>query len=184
MGPRFHRSLARGRRGGDRRGNDQADARARNDAPPPGNRSAHVEESHSRKLRPRHHVSAIATIGRRALTTIVAALAALTALTGICSIWIWQLRWPAADLWRQYVPLLGLRFPDNLLVLESGHRPLLPNLVRVFDVWCCGADQSATTAVAFVLAVASVAILLRATIGDDRLGCVQRATVAFFVALA
>ncbi|HET7844181.1 MAG TPA: hypothetical protein VFL14_08525, partial [Xanthomonadales bacterium] len=47
-----------------------------------------------------------------------------------------------------------------------------------------GADQSATTAVAFVLALASIAVLLRGTFEDDRLGSVQRAAIACFVALA
>lgn len=121
---------------------------------------------------------------QRALGLLVLALALGFALTGLCSVWVWQLRWPAADLWRQYVTLLGLPFPDNVLALENGHRPVLPNAIRALDAWCCGANQSTITAVALLLCAASFVLLLRATWRDDRLGFVQRSAVAFFAALA
>lgn len=121
---------------------------------------------------------------QRALGLVVLALALGFALTGLCSVWVWQLRWPAADLWRQYVTLLGLPFPDNVLALENGHRPVLPNAVRALDAWCCGANQSAITAVALLLSAASFVLLLRATWRDDRLAFVQRSAIAFFAALA
>jgi len=129
-------------------------------------------------------MSSVAAFARRALGAIVVAFALATSLTGLCSIWVWQFRWPAHDLWRQYVTLLELPFPDNVLALENGHRPLLPNLVRAFDAWCCGANQSATTLVALALCGLAIAILLRAAWRDERLTFVQRATIALFVALA
>ena len=49
---------------------------------------------------------------------------------------------------------------DDVLALENGHRPVLPNAVRVFDAWCCGADQSAMTATALALSAGSFALLL------------------------
>ena len=121
---------------------------------------------------------------QRALGLLVLALALGFALTGLCSVWVWQLRWPAADLWRQYVTLLGLPFPDDVLALENGHRPVLPNAVRAFDAWCCGADQSAMTATALALSAGSFALLLRAAWHDERIAFVQRAAIAFFAGLA
>jgi hypothetical protein len=52
------------------------------------------------------------------------------------------LRTPFADQWRQNMPLLQRPFPESVLQPESGHRQVLPNLVRLADLhWFCGSGE-------------------------------------------
>jgi hypothetical protein len=48
---------------------------------------------------------------------------------------------PMFDQWRLYQTFLSLPFPDNVLQLENGHRPIFPNLIRVAEIHWFAADQ-------------------------------------------
>ena len=51
--------------------------------------------------------------------------------------------WPqlAFDQFRSYTSALGMRFPDNVMVLENGHRPIIPALLRVVEIHAFAANQ-------------------------------------------
>ena len=51
--------------------------------------------------------------------------------------------WPqlAFDQFRSYTYYLGMPFPDNVLMLENGHRPIIPALLRVAEIHAFAANQ-------------------------------------------
>ncbi len=67
--------------------------------------------------------------------------AALYALTTLCAIVNFSWRQPMFDQWRMYETFLGLPFPQNVLQLENGHRPIIPNLFRVAETRWLGGNQ-------------------------------------------
>jgi len=89
--------------------------------------------------------------------------AAIYALTTLCAIVNFSWRQPMFDQWRMYETFLGLPFPQNVLQLENGHRPIIPNLFRVAEIRWLGGNQllqiSVGTVCAFLtwLAIASAA---------------------------
>ncbi|MBK8096633.1 MAG: hypothetical protein IPK26_05965 [Planctomycetes bacterium] len=74
----------------------------------------------------------------------VPALGTLLAWTGLPVLLVLTLafREPYSDQWRQQFPLLNGSFPGSVLQLESGHRQVLPNLVRLADLhWTGGSGE-------------------------------------------
>src|SRR5262249_20118578 len=58
-------------------------------------------------------------------------LSAVTTFSGIVNFgW----RQPMFDQWREYETFLDLPFPQNVIQLNNGHRPMLPNLVRIAEI--------------------------------------------------
>lgn len=51
--------------------------------------------------------------------------------------------WPqlAFDQFRSYTYYLGMPFPDNVLMMENGHRPIIPALLRVAEIHAFAANQ-------------------------------------------
>lgn len=47
----------------------------------------------------------------------------------------------AYDQFRSYTSTLGMPFPDNVMVLENGHRPIIPALLRVIEIHAFAANQ-------------------------------------------
>lgn len=94
-----------------------------------------------------------------AATALLLAGAAFYVWTGLMAIVNFGWRFPMFDQYRLYEHYLGLPFPENVLQLENGHRPIVPALLRVFEVWCCGANQLLQLAVGALLALATVLIL-------------------------
>ena len=67
--------------------------------------------------------------------------AALYVLTTLCAIVNFSWRQPMFDQWRMYETFLELPFPQNVLQLENGHRPIIPNLFRVAEIRWLGGNQ-------------------------------------------
>lgn len=63
------------------------------------------------------------------------------AWTTLCAEINFAWRQPMFDQWRLYQTFLSLPFPDNVLQLENGHRPIFPNLIRVAEIHWFAADQ-------------------------------------------
>jgi len=91
-------------------------------------------------------ISALAPAGdiaRRAGNAVLCALFALAALyfaaTTLFAIVNFGWRQPMFDQWREYEILLGHPFPQDVLQLANGHRPIVPNLFRVAEIrWFAG----------------------------------------------
>ena len=51
--------------------------------------------------------------------------------------------WPqlAFDQFRSYTFYLGMPFPENVLMMENGHRPIIPALLRVLEIHAFSANQ-------------------------------------------
>lgn len=62
-------------------------------------------------------------------------------LTALCEIANFAWRQPMFDQWRMYVTLLSLPFPQDILQLENGHRPIIPNLIRIAEIHWFAANQ-------------------------------------------
>lgn len=110
-----------------------------------------------------------------ALLCLLFALAALAfALTTLCAIVNFSWRAPMFDQWREYETFLGLPFPQNVLQLANGHRPILPNLVRVAEIQWFGADQSLQIVIGSLCAFLSAGVLAVAAYGERKLPQVAR----------
>lgn len=94
-----------------------------------------------------------------AYTALALAVAAYFALTAVVAIYHFGLRFPAFDQYRLYAHYLGLPFPDNVLQPENGHRPIVPALLRVLEIHCCGARQRLQLVVGALLACATAALI-------------------------
>ena len=117
-------------------------------------------------------------VARRIGTTLLClpfALAALFfALSTLCAIINFGWREPMYDQWREYETFLGFPFPQNVLQLANGHRPILPNLVRVAEIRWLAADQSLQLLVGNLCAFLSAVMLAVAAYGERKLPPVAR----------
>ena len=120
--------------------------------------------------------------------TIAASLALLSlagwyALTTLSAFANLAWRSPMFDQWRGYTYYLLHAFPDNVLQLENGHRPVVPALLRVFEAWCCGASQALQIWTG--AALASLAVLLTAAVAfrDRTHGWPVRSAMALAMAV-
>lgn len=85
------------------------------------------------------------------------------------------LRHPMLDQFRLYPLYLDLAFPQNLFQIENGHRPVLPAMVRVFEIWATHADQTIQLAVG---ALAALAVALAGAIVHRRFDRADAAATA------
>ncbi|MBS0524358.1 MAG: hypothetical protein JSS04_12075 [Proteobacteria bacterium] len=87
------------------------------------------------------------------------------AWTALCAEINFAWRQPMFDQWRLYQTFLSLPFPDNVLQLENGHRPIFPNLIRVGEIHWFAADQylqiACGTVFAFLTAAVIALVMLR-----------------------
>ncbi len=67
--------------------------------------------------------------------------AAIYLLTSLATIWNFAWPQPAFDQWRLYAIYLTQPFPQNVLQLENGHRPIIPALLRVAEIESLHANQ-------------------------------------------
>jgi hypothetical protein len=105
----------------------------------------------------------IAQRGRNALSRagclFFLAVAALFATTTLCAIVNFGWREPMFDQWREYGIYLDLTFPQNVLQSVNGHRPIVPNLIRIAEIRWLAADQLLQIGVGTLCAFVSAAIL-------------------------
>jgi hypothetical protein len=93
-------------------------------------------------------------------------------------------RQPIFDQLRLYPIYLGLPFPDNVLQLENGHRPIIPALLRVAELRWFGGDQSLQVLVGALLAATAVAVVGFAALRSSQLGAARRVAGAAMFAIA
>jgi hypothetical protein len=100
----------------------------------------------------------------RALAAIIGIAFLLFALfyfsTSLFAIANFAWRQPMFDQWRMYIPLLTQPFPENVVELENGHRPIIPNLMRLAEVRWFAANQMLQLGIGMACAVTSLSILL------------------------
>jgi hypothetical protein len=99
--------------------------------------------------------------------------ALLFTLTTLAAIVNFAWRQPMFDQWREYENLIGLPFPRNVLQLDNGHRPILPNLVRELDIWL-GGVQTMQILIGGLCAFLSAALLAWAAWRERALGRIAR----------
>ncbi len=102
---------------------------------------------------------------RLALALAALAIVAIGLLTIVDGGW----RDPYADQWRMYPFYLLLPFPDSVLQLENGHRPVLPGLVRVAELYWRDGGQTLQLAVGALAALATLLILAAIALRDRSL---------------
>jgi hypothetical protein len=103
----------------------------------------------------------------RLLALVLLAWAACYALTALCAIANFAWRQPMFDQWRTYKSLLTLPFLHNVLQLENGHRPIVPNLIRVAEVHWFAGNQLLQIGMGTAFAFLTAAIIA-ATVWRDR----------------
>ena len=80
-------------------------------------------------------------------------------VSSLCAIVNFAWRQPMFDQWRMYQSMLTLPFPSNVIELENGHRPIIPNLVRLAEVRWFAANQMLQLSVGIACAMASLMVL-------------------------
>lgn len=103
-----------------------------------------------------------------------AGVALAIVLIGLLTILDSGWRDPYADQWRMYPFYLELPFPDSVLQLENGHRPILPGLVRVAELHWLGGSQILQLAVGALAALATVLLLAWIAVADRSLTPTRR----------
>jgi hypothetical protein len=101
------------------------------------------------------------------LARYLAGAACAYAALGIAAMWWFSPRVPYADQWRHYARLLTQPFIAAVLDADNGHPEILPNLLRLADLRWFGGGEILQIASGIVLAVATIAVLLR-IVYDDR----------------
>ncbi len=112
------------------------------------------------------------------------ALAIVIAGWGLFSMVLWSWMDPFSDQWRLLPSYLDLPFPSNVAVLENGHRPILPNLLRVLDFAVLGGTQIPQLTVGVLLASATLFLLWRVLTVDRELTAGMRGLAAVCCAIA
>ena len=119
--------------------------------------------------------------GRTHLARVTTVLAVLIAALGLFA--IWQYGWTEiyADQWRLYRFYLEKPFPDSVLTLENGHRPVFPGLLRLAEmIWFSG-NQRLQLATGALLALSTLLLLSWPLFHDSEL-TPARAAVALLIA--
>jgi len=96
------------------------------------------------------------------------------AWTALCAEVNFAWRQPMLDQWRLYHTFLSLPFPENVLQLENGHRPIFPNLIRVAEIHWFAADQHLQIVCGAVFAFLSAAIIIFVTLRERSVPFVAR----------
>lgn len=105
------------------------------------------------------------------------------AMTTLFAIANFGWRQPMFDQYRSYRYLLELPFPRNLLELDNGHRPVLPNLFRVAEIHWFDANQLLQLSVGTMCAVTSAVLLALVAWRERALPRAARGVGVMFAAL-
>jgi hypothetical protein len=97
-----------------------------------------------------------AMLALRAWSALGWSLAALITAWGGAAVWQYGWRDLYADQWRLYEKFIQLPFPQSVLFLENGHRPVVPNLLRVAELQYAGGSQEWQLAVGLALSLLAV----------------------------
>lgn len=119
---------------------------------------------------------------RAAVAIAFLAWAAFYLVTALLAIDNFAWRQPMFDQWRMYPTLLE-PFPMNVLELENGHRPIVPNLIRVAEIKWFSADQRLQIGIGIGSAIASVFLVGLVAWRERTLPFLSRAAAAMIAVL-
>ena len=119
-----------------------------------------------------------------ALRLLLLALAGIVFTWGVYAVTLYSWRDLYADQWRSYGVLLSLPFPDNVLFLDNGHRPIVTSLLRVVEIDWFRGNLWLQWAVGLAFAIGTVLLGWRIVARDHALGDLARAACAAILALA
>ncbi len=85
---------------------------------------------------------------------------------------------PMFDQYRQYLALLEQPFPQSLLMLDNGHRPVLPALVRWLDLHAFGGGQHLANGLAMLLLAVNAISVAALSLGARSIHFAMRAALA------
>ena len=102
----------------------------------------------------------LAVLLRRLLVGAMACIATYHVLLTASTVLSSSLHYPFMDQFRITLRYLTTPFPDNILALENGHRPILPGLIRVLELNAFAGWPVLQTTTAWCSAVAAGALLL------------------------
>ena len=119
-----------------------------------------------------------------ALRLSLLALAAAALAWGVYAVTLYGWRDLYADQWRSYGHLLSLPFPDNVLFLDNGHRPIVTSLLRVVEIAWFRGNLWLQWAVGLAFAVGTVLVGWRIVLRDRAIGSLSQAACALALALA
>ena len=136
-----------------------------------------------------------AVTGRGAASGVLRGLGAIPSLlalgiglvylvSGLVTIYDIGWRQPIFDQLRLYPLYIDLPFPENVLQLENGHRPIVPALLRVAELRWFGGDQRLQILVGALLALAAVTAVWLAALRSPQLSAGQRCAGAAVAAIA
>ncbi len=109
-------------------------------------------------------------------------MAAVYLFGGLAAMWLFSPRVPYADGWRFLAHFLETPFPQDILTPDNGHREVLPNAVRVFELQVFSAQQWFQTAVGMVLALATLAVAARTLLREGPATPTVAAAILFVTA--
>jgi len=125
-----------------------------------------------------------ASTGEKVIRSALYGMASLFLLWGIYAVWKFGWRDLYADPWRLYRQFLTRPFPDSVLFLDNGHRPVMPNLLRVAELHWLAGNQQLQWSVGLVLSVITVLLGWRILHRDTKLQPTHRAACVLAVAMA
>ena len=121
------------------------------------------------------------TVATRATSAALLGLAAYHVLLTASTVLAFGLRYPFMDQFRLNLRYLTTPFPQNVLKLENGHRPVLPGVVRLIELNWLGGTQVLQALTAWFAAAFIAAMLLLAIKRDLRRSSVLLASGACVV---
>lgn len=105
------------------------------------------------------------------------------AWTALCAEINFAWRQPMFDQWRLYHTFLSLPFPENVLQLENGHRPIFPNLIRVAEIHWFAANQHLQIVSGAMFAFVTAAVIALVTLREKSAPFVARCAGAMLAAI-
>jgi hypothetical protein len=97
------------------------------------------------------------------------------AATALCAIANFAWRQPMFDQYRSYVAWLTLPFPQNILQQDNGHRPIIPNLIRLVEIHWLASNQLLQISIGTLCAVLTSGIVAFSAWRDRELPLIARA---------
>jgi putative flippase GtrA len=110
--------------------------------------------------------------------------AALYVASGVAAVALFGFRRPLWDQFRSYQLLLSAPFPLDVLQAENGHRPIIPNLLKLADLAVDGGRQGVLLLAGTLFALVAFALIAGALWRDRVLPPLWRAAGVLAAALA
>jgi hypothetical protein len=112
------------------------------------------------------------------------AVAVFWLLSAVVAIVNYGFRYPAFDQFLNYRRYFSLPYPENVLQLENGHRPILPALVRLAEIEWLQANQLLQLGVGLGCALAALMLIASTLLRDRDLAFPVRAALVLCATLS